>query len=265
MLRNYASLTSTYIPSFTELVCFPDPLPRALSFTNFEATSKPTQMIYLLRSEMMEREIVPAGGHFYEFLKRTFDIVSSFCFLLLFGWIILLLLFIKFCEDGHNPIYTSKRVGKNGKIFKFHKIRSMRPDAEKLKQQLIAEGKNEATYPVFKMKNDPRITKFGRFIRKHNLDELPQIYDVLVGRLSIIGPRSPLIEEAKTYSSYERHRLDVKGGLLCYWQIQPKRNKVSFDEWVDLDIQYVETRSVKTDMKILFKGIFSCIKKMDGE
>ena len=138
------------------------------------------------------REVHPKNGLVYRFIKRTFDIILSLTFLILFGWFILLLMLIKFCEDGHNPIYTSIRVGKNGKLIKFHKIRTMKPNADKLKDQLIAEGKNEADGPVFKIKNDPRITKIGKFYRKFSLDELTQIWDILVGRIAIVGPRSPL-------------------------------------------------------------------------
>ena len=138
------------------------------------------------------REIHPRNGLFYRLIKRTFDIFSSLVYLLLLGWFILILLFIKFCEDGHNPVYTSIRVGKNGKLIKFHKIRSMKPNAEELKQDLIDEGKNEADGPVFKMKDDPRITKFGKFLRKFSLDEMLQVWDIFVGRMSVVGPRPPL-------------------------------------------------------------------------
>lgn len=112
--------------------------------------------------------------------------------MIVFGWFILLIMLIKFCEDGHNPIYTSIRVGKNGKLIKFHKIRSMVPNAENMKQQLIEQGLNEADGPAFKMKDDSRITKIGKFLRKTSLDELPQIWDIFVGSLSVIGPRSPI-------------------------------------------------------------------------
>ena len=142
----------------------------------------------------------------YSFFKRLFDILLSLTFLLLFGWFILLLMLIKFCEDGHNPIYTSKRVGKNGKIIKFHKIRSMIPNADTLKQELIDEGKNEADGPVFKIKDDPRITKFGKFLRKSSLDELPQIWDIFVGRISIVGPRSPLPKDCITRIAESNYR-----------------------------------------------------------
>lgn len=210
-------------------------------------------------------EVKVAGGRFYCFIKRTFDIISSGLFLLILGWFILLLMFIKFCEDGHNPIYTSIRIGKNGKPFKFHKIRSMCPNAEAMKEELIAKGLNEADFPAFKMKNDPRITKFGRFLRKTSLDELPQIVSVFFGSLSVIGPRSPIGEEVEKYNEYERHRLDVKGGLLCSWQITKNRNKLTFEEWVKLDIDYIENRSIALDAKILFKAIWFVLTDRTGE
>ena len=144
------------------------------------------------------REIHPKNGLVYRFIKRAFDITASLLFLLLFGWFILLLILIKFCEDGHNPIYTSVRVGKNGKLIKFHKIRTMKPNAEQLKQQLKDQGLNEVDGPVFKIKNAPRITKVGKIYRKLSFDELPQIWDILVGRISIVGPRSPLPKDSNT-------------------------------------------------------------------
>ena len=212
-----------------------------------------------------DRIVKPRNFFLYRFIKRTFDIIASLLFLILFGWFILLLMLIKFCEDGHNPIYTSIRVGKNGKLIKFHKIRSMIPNADSLKQQLIDEGKNEADGPAFKIKDDPRITKVGKFYRKFSLDELPQIWDIFVGRISIVGPRSPLPKEVEDYNEYQRHRLDVKGGLLCLWQIQKNRHQLSFDEWVDLDIKYVETRSAWLDLKIIAKGAWMVLFDHSGE
>ena len=215
--------------------------------------------------ERLNREVHPRNGLIYRFIKRCFDITASLLFLILFGWFILLLMFIKFCEDGHNPIYTSIRVGKNGKLIKFHKIRTMKPNADKLKQELIDKGLNEADGPVFKMKNDPRITKVGKIYRKLSLDELPQIWDIFVGRISCVGPRSPLKFEVDQYNDFQRHRLDVKGGLLCLWQIQKNRHSLSFDEWVELDIKYVETRSIWLDFKIIVIGFFRVIFDHSGE
>ena len=215
--------------------------------------------------ELSPDEINPPGGKLYLFVKRAFDIFVSFTFLLLFGWFILILLLIKTCEDGHRPIYTSIRVGLNGKPIKFHKIRSMKPHAEDMKQELIEEGKNEADGPVFKIKDDPRVTKFGKFLRKTSLDELPQFWDVLLGRLSIVGPRPPLKEEVEQYNTYQRNRLKVKGGLVCLWQITTNRHQMSFDEWVDLDIKYIKTRSIRTDLKILFKAVIFVLTDHTGE
>ncbi len=211
------------------------------------------------------REVHAKNGFIYRFIKRLFDFILSLTFLLLLGWLILILMFIKFCEDGHNPIYTSIRVGKNGKLIKFHKIRTMKPNAEELKQQLIEQGLNEADGPVFKMKNDPRITKVGKVYRKLSLDELPQVWDILVGRISIVGPRSPLQFEVEKYNEYQKHRLDVKGGLLCYWQLQKNRHDMSFDEWVELDIKYIESRSLWVDFKILVRGFFLVLFDHSGE
>lgn len=209
--------------------------------------------------------IKPNGNGFYFFLKRVFDLLFSFTFLALFSWLIVIILLIKFFEDFHNPIYTSKRVGKNGKIIKFHKIRSMKPGAEAMKDELVTEGQNEADGPAFKMKDDPRITKFGKFLRKTSLDELLQFWDVFVGRLSIVGPRSPLIEEVEQYSEEQKNRLAVKGGLVCYWQITKNRHQMFFDEWVELDIKYIKTMSLRTDLKIIFKAMWFVLTDHTGE
>ena len=109
------------------------------------------------------------------------------------------------------------------------------------------------------------ITKAGRFMRAHSLDELPQIWDIFLGRLSVVGPRSPLELETEKYDNYQKHKLDVKGGLLCLWQITPNRNKLSFDEWIDLDIKYIENRSIGLDLKIIFKGMWFVLTDHSGE
>lgn len=167
--------------------------------------------------------------------------------------------------EASNPIYTSIRVGKNGKLFKFHKIRSMCPGAEEMKQQLIDAGLNEADPPAFKMARDPRITKFGRFLRKFSIDELPQLWDIFLGRISVVGPRSPLPDEVETYTDKQKRRLEVKGGLLCLWQIQKNRNSLSFDEWLKLDLEYIEKRSLWLDFKIIVKGAWMVLFDHSGE
>lgn len=210
----------------------------------------------------------PRGGFRYRcylFVKRSFDLVSSGLMLILFSWLILLCLLIKWLEDFHNPVYVSKRVGQNGKIFKFYKIRTMCPNAEQMKQQLIDAGLNEADPPAFKMKNDPRITKVGKIFRKLSLDELPQLFNIFNGTMSVVGPRPPIPREVEEYTVYQRHRLDVKGGLLCLWQIQKNRNSLSFDEWVRLDLEYIQKQSIWLDLKIIFKGAYMVIFDRSGE
>jgi lipopolysaccharide/colanic/teichoic acid biosynthesis glycosyltransferase len=164
-----------------------------------------------------------------------------------------------------SPIYSSIRVGKGGKEFKFYKIRSMCPGAEDMKDQLIAAGLNESDGPAFKMKDDPRITRFGKFLRKTSIDELPQLFNIFIGDMSVIGPRPPLPKEVEQYTEEQMHRLDVQGGLLCLWQIQHNRNSMTFDQWVDLDLEYIENRDLWYDAKILFSGAYMVIFDHSGE
>lgn len=201
----------------------------------------------------------------YLFFKRLFDLVSATLLFLVLSPFILIVLLIKWLEDFHNPIYVSKRVGKDGKVFKILKIRTMVPNAEELKQQLIEQGLNEADPPAFKMKDDPRITKFGKFLRKFSIDEILQLLNIINSTMSVVGPRPPLPEEVESYTDEQRHRLDVKGGLLCLWQIQKNRNDTTFDEWVDLDIEYIEKQSLWLDIKIIFKGAFMVVFDHSGE
>lgn len=201
----------------------------------------------------------------YLFFKRAFDIFASLIAVLLLSWLILLCILIKWLEDFHNPIYVSKRVGKNGKEFRFYKIRTMCPNAENMKQNLIDRGLNEMDGPVFKIKDDPRITKVGKFLRKFSLDELPQLINILNGSMSIVGPRPPLPQEVALYTEEQKKRLSVKGGLLCLWQIQKNRNDLSFDDWCKLDLKYIEKMSIAMDLKIILKGAFMVVFDHSGE
>ena len=207
----------------------------------------------------------------YLFIKRAFDIVASGLAMIVLSPVIIVAILAKWLEDRGAPIYTSDRVGKNnkdgsrGKNIKFHKISSMCLNAEAMKQQLIDQGLNEADGPAFKMKNDPRITKVGKVLRKLSIDELPQLWDIFVGKMSVVGPRPPIPREVDEYTPYQMHRLDVKGGLLCLWQIQHDRNKLSFDEWVDLDIEYIRNQSIWLDLKIIFKGAWMVLFDRSGE
>lgn len=168
-------------------------------------------------------------------------------------------------RPSHAPVYSSDRVGMGEKNFKFYKIRSMCPGAAAMKDQLIAAGLNEADPPAFKMKDDPRITPFGKFLRKTSLDELPQLFNIFRGDMSVVGPRPPLPREVAEYEAWHRQRLSVKGGLLCLWQIQHNRNALTFDEWVRLDLEYIEKRSLWLDLKIIFKGAYMVLFDRTGE
>ena len=190
----------------------------------------------------------------YAFFKRVFDIIAS-----LVGLILLILpflivaLIIVIDSPGASPIYVQDRIGKKGRKFKFYKFRTMVPNAEQMLDSLLE--RNEMEGPAFKMKDDPRITRIGRFIRKSGIDELPQLWNVLKGDMSLVGPRPPLPREVDLYTEYQYQRLYVTPGITCYWQVQPKRNNLPFDEWLLLDLKYIYERSFWTDIKILFKTV----------
>lgn len=195
--------------------------------------------------------------------KRFQDIVLSFVALVVMLPIMAIIAIIIVVDSpGAGPIFVQKRVGLNGKEFKFYKFRSMCANADEMKDQLLQ--RNEMDGPVFKMKDDPRITKVGRFIRKTSIDELPQLWNVLKGDMSIVGPRPALPREVAQYTQYDKQRLLVIPGLTCYWQIQPCRNELSFREWVDLDLRYIKERSFVNDWKIIF-ATFGAVLGMNGE
>ena len=149
-----------------------------------------------------------------------------------------------------------------GKGIQIYKISSMVPDAEAKLEQLL--DRNEMDGPVFKIRDDPHITRVGRVIRKTGIDELPQLLNILKGDMSIVGPRPALPREVAQYSEYEQQRLWVTPGLTCYWQIQPRRNELSFEEWMELDLKYIRERSFLTDWKIIFRTIYT-VFGMEGE
>ncbi|MHB9951898.1 sugar transferase [Ligilactobacillus murinus] len=186
--------------------------------------------------------------HIYMFFKRIFDIILSAVGLLVLAIPCLIIaLFIFACDRG--PVfYTQERVGKDGKKFMIYKFRSMYVNADTLLEKL--KEKNEVTGPMFKMKNDPRVTSVGRFLRKTSLDELPQLWNVLRGDMSVVGPRPPLPSEVREYSDYDKQRLWVIPGCTGLWQAT-ERNNVGFSEMVDLDLTYIQHRSLLLDAKII--------------
>lgn len=181
------------------------------------------------------------------------DIVCSGLALLVLSPLLLVIaLWVR--SDGGPAFYSQERVGKNGKLFRIYKFRSMCVNADSPEMLEKLAKLNEMDGPAFKIKNDPRITKVGGFIRRTSIDELPQLINILVGDMSIVGPRPPLPKEVAQYTDYQRQRLLVKPGLTCYWQCSG-RNNINFKRWVELDLQYIRERSLWTDIKIIFKTI----------
>ena len=188
----------------------------------------------------------------YAVVKRAMDVALSLFFRgVLAPLYAVLAALIKLSSPGP-AIFKQVRVGERGRLFAFYKFRSMYMDAEARKSELL--HLSEVTGPVFKMKNDPRITPLGRILRKYSLDELPQFYNVLRGDLSIVGPRPPVPDEVAQYTPRQLLRLSVRPGLTCIWQVSG-RSAVGFDEWVEMDLRYLETMSVRTDIAIFFKTI----------
>ena len=199
----------------------------------------------------------------YEFLKRVMDIVCSGLAILVLSPV-LLIIALAVRSDGGPAFYSQVRVGKNGKTFRIYKFRSMCMNADSPEMLAKLAALNEMDGPAFKMKDDPRITRVGRLIRKTSLDELPQLWNVLRGDMSIVGPRPALPREVEQYTDEQKQRMYVTPGLTCYWQIQPSRNDISFDEWMELDLQYIQERSFLVDWKIIFKTFLAVIRK-EGE
>lgn len=212
---------------------------------------------------VLNRETVLNSGRRYWRLRRAQDVVLSLIAMAaLWPFMLIVALAIVIESPGASPIFKQKRVGRDGKEFMFYKFRSMIPGAEDRLGELLSE--NEMQGPVFKMRNDPRITRVGRIIRRCSIDELPQLYNVLRGDMSIVGPRPGLPREVEQYDSYARQRLLVTPGLTCYWQIQPNRNSLSFEEWLELDLKYIKERSFLTDWRIIF-ATFRAVIGMNGE
>ena len=194
---------------------------------------------------------------FYEICKRGIDIIGAGSGLILLSPVIAIVACaVKFTSKG--PIFFSqKRVGKNGQLFDMYKFRSMVVNAEELKEKLAHQ--NEMSGPMFKMKDDPRITKVGKFIRKYSLDELPQLFNVLQGNMSLVGPRPPIPREVAEYTDYDIQRLWVKPGCTGLWQATV-RNNTDFNGMVRLDLQYIQKSSIFFDFKIIFETVKVMVK-----
>lgn len=204
----------------------------------------------------LNREQVRKEKPVYRALKRVQDVFFSLLALIVLSPLMLIVALAIVIDDPKgSPIFTQVRSGIDGKEFRIHKFRSMCVDAEAKLADL--KRRTEMNGPIFKQKDDPRITRVGRFIRKCGIDELPQLWDILVGSMSIVGPRPPLPCEVAAYTDYERQRLYVRPGLTCIWQIQPNRNDVTFDEWMDMDMRYIRDRSFLLDWKLIFGTVWT--------
>ena len=192
----------------------------------------------------------------YHAVKRLFDVVASACGLIFLSPLFLLLIILIKSEDGGPAFYSQERIGKNEKPFKMWKFRSMVVDADKMLDKL--EDQNEIDGAMFKIKDDPRITKIGHVIRKYSLDELPQLWNVLIGDMSLVGPRPPLPSEVEEYTDYDKQRLTVMPGCTGLWQVT-KRNEADFDEMVWLDIVYINHSGLWEDLKLIIKTVLVMI------
>ncbi len=181
--------------------------------------------------------------------KRVFDIVGSLAFIIVFGPLMLIIFLLVKLEDGGPVLFTQTRVGKFGREFKMLKFRSMCLDAEARLRELLAKNHHREGV-TFKIKDDPRITTVGKWLRKFSLDELPQFFNVLKGDMSLVGPRPPVPREVATYSLADRRRLEIKPGITCFWQIGG-RSEIDFSGQVELDVDYIERQSFWVDLKIL--------------
>ena len=222
-----------------------------------EETSGAHKLVHLDRKEQLRAK------RRYWVLRRGQDIFFSALALLILWPLMAVLALVIYIDDPHgSPFFSQIRCGRDGKLFKMHKFRSMYVDAEDRLAEILKD--NEMDGPAFKMKDDPRITRVGRLIRKTSLDELPQLWNVLLGHMSIVGPRPALPREVEQYTEEQKQRMYVTPGLTCYWQIQPSRNDISFDEWMELDLKYIQERSFLVDWKIIFKTFLAVIRK-EGE
>ncbi|MEC2306275.1 MULTISPECIES: sugar transferase [Heyndrickxia] len=190
----------------------------------------------------------------YTMIKRGMDIIGALMGLICLSWLFLVVAVLIKIEDPKGTVFFKQvRVGKNGKTFYMYKFRSMVSDAEEKLKDLLRY--NEIEGAMFKLKEDPRVTKIGKFIRKTSIDELPQLWNVLKGEMSLVGPRPPLPREVESYTDYDRQRLLVTPGCTGLWQVSG-RNSLSFYEMVELDLQYIKKRNILYDIKIIFKTFY---------
>lgn len=185
-------------------------------------------------------------------LKRIFDVVASLLGLVVLSPLFLIVAVTILIMDGGPVFFVQERNGLDGRVFRMYKFRSMCRDAAEMHEGLLE--KNELDGPAFKMKDDPRITKVGRFLRKTSIDELPQLFNILKGEMSVVGPRPLATYETEKCNDYQKQRMLIKPGLTCYWQCNG-RSGVPFDEWVEMDLRYIREAGILTDIKIMIQTV----------
>lgn len=199
----------------------------------------------------------------YDFFKRFFDIlVSSLGIIILSPLLLIIAILIK-CTSKGPALYVSQRVGKDGKVFKFFKFRTMVVDADKQLKELLKYNEIDGGV-IFKMENDPRVTKVGKFLRKSSLDELPQLFNVFIGNMTFVGPRPCTVREYELYNAYHKQRFAVKQGITCLWQCSG-RSKLSFENQIELDLEYISKRSAFYDIWILIRTVPAVFGQVGAE
>ena len=218
------------------------------------------------RSEGLDLGRIAAGMEVrpvYRKLKRLFDVAFSLGVLVLLSPLFLILAAAVWLDDPKgSPLFFQERVGTRGRTFRMVKFRTMCIDAEDRLGDLMHA--NEKDGPVFKIAGDPRVTRVGRFLRKTSLDEMPQFWNVLVGDMSVVGPRPALPREVERYTQRDRLRLSVKPGITCYWQTRRNRDAIPFREWVELDLLYIQHASMRCDLSLVVKTV-GCVLMAQGE
>jgi lipopolysaccharide/colanic/teichoic acid biosynthesis glycosyltransferase len=228
----------------------------------------PTGLLTTHRDDWMTVRAVDSGkgtqyskdDRVYLRLKRVGDVVGAALALVVLLPVLVVIALVVWAQDRGPVLYHQKRVGKDGRLFTFYKFRSMVRQADALKA--VVESRNEADGPIFKMRQDPRVTRAGRVLRRYSLDELPQLWNVLIGDMSLVGPRPHLPAEVAQYRPGHGDRLKVQPGLLCVREVSG-RSRLSFEEWVEMDLAYIQGRSLWADLKILGMAI-PAILKADG-
>lgn len=224
-----------------------------------EAVGKSSETQYIPASEYT---VTPNRSLGYRFIKRLFDMIASFVGLIVLLPLFLIISIAIFIDDPGPVLFFQERNGLQGRVYRMWKFRSMYRDAPEKRFDL--EAQNELDGPAFKMTNDPRVTRVGRWIRKTSVDELPQLVNILLGQMSLVGPRPLPTYETAQLTQQQRQRLLVKPGLVCYWQVCG-RNDIPFDEWMRMDYRYINEASVWTDLKILCMAVPAVISGRGAE